>query len=187
MSETDLDQFEASFRGSPAEEAEMLDLYLKHGGDMGAVFDWLPCSDPARDAHRFADAVEAAVKAGTVPGPVTKKFSAWKKANVEGKPRPVDPLAPRAGGGKKKGGDSGEAGLALAMRQAAAVRLAGVVASVEARAGGGVGGKGGRKGGGGGRGASAPPAEPTEAEFAAAAARIEARRAGEGGGKRRKA
>ena len=33
---------------------------------MGRVFEWLPCSDPARDSHRFAAAVEAAVRAGGV-------------------------------------------------------------------------------------------------------------------------
>lgn len=182
VSEADLDGFEASFRGSPAEEAELLDLYTRHGGDMGAVFDWLPCSDPARDAHRFADAVEGAVRAGTLAEPVTAKFRAWKKVAVEGKPRPANPLAPRAKATKKKGGGD-EAALVLAMRQAAAGRLAGVVASVEARVGGG--GKG-RKGG---SGASTPPVEPSEAEFAAAAARLEARRAGGGGGeaKRRRA
>jgi len=176
VSDTDLDDFEASFRGSPGEEAELLDLYTKHGGDMGAVFDWLPCSDPLRDSHRFADAVEGAVKSGTLPGPVSAAFKAWKEVAVEGRPRPKDPLAPRAKKGKKLWGGGDGGALALAMRQAAAGRLAGVVASVEARAGGG--GKGGRKGG---RGASTPPVEPSEAEFAAAAARLEARRAGGGG------
>ena len=67
---------------------------------MGRVFEWLPCSDPARDSHRFAAAVEAAVRAGSVRS--FPKFKAWKKAAVDGKPAPADPLKPRGGGGRGK-------------------------------------------------------------------------------------
>ena len=72
------------------------------------VFEWLVFSDPKVDAHRFADAVRAAVAEGKARD--YKRFRTWA-ASVDARPRPKHPLAPRGSGvrkGRKKGG--GEAG-----------------------------------------------------------------------------
>lgn len=162
----DLDAYEDAFRGSADERREMLELYTRFRGDMRKVFDWLPCSDPARDAHRFADAVRAAVAAGDVkPYP---KFEAWFKSAVEGVPPPSDPLAPRTDRGRPAAPANDVKALAAAMRGAAEDRLAGVIASIEARTG---------KGKGKARAGARAPAEPTDAEFEAAAARLKKKRA----------
>ena len=70
------------------------------------VFEWLVFSDPKLDAHRFVDAVRAAVAEGRARD--YKRFRTWA-AGVDARPRPKDPLAPRGSGarkGKKKGGDA---------------------------------------------------------------------------------
>lgn len=61
-------------------------------------------SDPRRDAHRFADALRAAVADGRARD--HRKFRAWA-AKVDARPRPKgDPLAPRKRGrsNAEKGG-----------------------------------------------------------------------------------
>ena len=63
------------------------------------VFEWLMFSDSRRDAHRFADAVRAAVADGRAKD--YRRFRTWA-AGVDERPRPKDPLAGRAGGGKRK-------------------------------------------------------------------------------------
>lgn len=73
------------------------------------VFEWLVFSDPKRDAHRFADAVRAAVAEGRARD--YKRFRTWA-AGVDARPRPKDPLAPRGSGArkvKKKGGGDEQA------------------------------------------------------------------------------
>ena len=90
VEEADLDAYEDAFRGSAEEEGELLELHARFKGDMDAVFDWLPCSDPARDAHRFAGAVRAAVKEGEVAA--SKAFDAWAAKKVDGVPAPAHPL-----------------------------------------------------------------------------------------------
>lgn len=39
-------------------------LCRQHAGNMDRVFEWVICSEPALDSHRFMDAVEAAIKDG---------------------------------------------------------------------------------------------------------------------------
>jgi DnaJ family protein C protein 9 len=55
---------QAKYRGSEEEQQELLQLYEKHKGSMPRVFEWLMCSDPERDSHRFMDAIEAAIAKG---------------------------------------------------------------------------------------------------------------------------
>jgi hypothetical protein len=55
------------------------------------VFEWLICSRPEVDSHRFMDTVEAAIKGRQVQR--HKAFADWAKA-VKTRPRPKDPLAP---------------------------------------------------------------------------------------------
>lgn len=63
------------------------------------VFEWLMFSDSRRDAHRFADAVRAAVADGRAKD--YRRFRTWA-AGVDKRLRPKDPLAARARGGKRK-------------------------------------------------------------------------------------
>ena len=167
----DLDAYEDTFRGSDGERAELLELCARFSGDMKTVFDWLPCSDPSRDSHRFAAMVRAAVAAGDVKA--FPKFDEWAAAHVDGVPAPADPLAPRTDRGRPAAPQADVSALAIAMRGAAESRLAGVIASIEARTG-----KKGGKGKGARAAAGAPPAEPTDAEFEAAAARLAKKRKG---------
>lgn len=166
VEEADLDAYEDAFRGSAEEEGELLELHARFKGDMDAVFDWLPCSDPARDAHRFAGAVRAAVKEGKVAA--SKAFDAWAAKKVDGVPAPAHPLAPRAR--RPAAAASGPLAL-IAARAKAGAGLAGVIAGIEARAG----AKPGKRAPRGGRG-SKEDEEPSDADFEAAAARLAARK-----------
>ena len=79
---------------------------------------WVMCSDEAKDAHRFADAVDAAVADGSAP--LYKTFEDWAR-RVRAKPRAEGSLAePRKTANTKKKGkddDSGLAALILARRE----------------------------------------------------------------------
>jgi len=181
----DLDDYESQFRGSPEERRELFELYARFRGSMEKVFEWLVCSDPARDSHRFAADIRRGIAAKELeshPG-----FERWCKAKVDGKAPPAeDPLKPRpraaemeAASKKKKGGSVSS--LALQIRaNNGEDRLAGIIASIEARAGGGkkkAAAAAKRTGAGATKSKkqkAAPP--PTDEEFEAAAARLEARR-----------
>lgn len=212
---TDLDDYELRFRGSEEERRELLELYERFRGNMDKVFEWLVCSDPSRDAHRFAATVRSAAERGELPGgggsgggsdggegnggakmaqKLYPAFERWAKAKVDGKPPPAeDPLKPRPRAAEmereasKKKNNNSVSSLALQIRAAGEDRLAGVIASIEARAAAGKGGK--KKKGAGAAEAKAAAtattannnkkkskAPPTDEEFQAAAARLEARR-----------
>jgi len=136
VTEDDVDAFFRTYRGSEEERADVVAAYAKFHGDMGKVFMWVMCSDEAKDAHRFADAVDAAVADGSAP--LYKTFEDWAR-RVRAKPAPKDPLAePRKPANtKKKNPDkddaSGLAALILARRETRADDL---FASLEAKYGG---------------------------------------------------
>ena len=134
VTEDDVDAFFQTYRGSEEERADVVAAYAKFHGDMGQVFMWVMCSDEAKDAHRFADAVDAAVADGSAP--LYKTFQDWAR-RVRAKPAPKDPLAePRKTANTKKKGkddDSGLAALILARRETRADDL---FASLEAKYGG---------------------------------------------------
>ncbi|KDD76837.1 hypothetical protein H632_c91p3 [Helicosporidium sp. ATCC 50920] len=112
VTEDDIDAFSASYRGSEEEAKDLLELYVKHKGDMDAVLAWVMCSDASVDSHRFADTIEAAVAAGQAPA--FSRFQSWAK-RVRRKAAPKDPLRPPL---RKKNGNSksGEDSLALMIR-----------------------------------------------------------------------
>lgn len=181
----DLDDYELRFRGSPDERRELFELYARFRGKMEKVFEWLVCSDPARDRHRFAAAVREGIGAGELEG--FSAFDRWCKARVDGRAPPAeDPLEPRpraaemTAGKKGRSGGGGVSSLALRIRaNSGEDRLAGIIASIEARAAGGK-----KKARGAASKEKAAPqagkkkhkAPPTDEEFEAAAARLEARR-----------
>ena len=182
----DVAAFEREYRGSAEEARELRELYVKHAGDMDRVFAWLCCSRPEADSHRFCDALEAAVAAGEVPE--FPPFRAWA-AQVRRRPAPKkDPLQPGAsplpgaagngkgrgqGQGKGAGATGGGAALSLAeqIRGKQAGRAESLLASLEAKYGGGKGKKKEKKKRGGPGGA-----EISEEDFARAAARLQKKR-----------
>ena len=52
------------YRGSAEERRDIFQLYERHSGSMGHVFEWLMCSEPEVDSHRFMDMLQAAIAAG---------------------------------------------------------------------------------------------------------------------------
>ncbi len=130
VTEDDVDAFFRTYRGSEEERADVVAAYAKFHGDMGKVFMWVMCSDEAKDAHRFADAVDAAVADGSAP--LYKTFEDWAR-RVRAKPAPKDPLDTKNTKKKDKDDASGLAALILARRETRADDL---FASLEAKYGG---------------------------------------------------
>eukprot|EP00887_Chlorella_sp_A99_P007718 scaffold20.g7718.t1 len=158
VTEEDIERFEAEYRGSAEEAGDLLAYYTRFQGDMGQVFEWVMCSDPARDSHRFMDALNAAIKERRVKS--FKRYAAWAKCTAAA-PRPADPLAPR---GRSAAEHEGERALVAAIRGRQRSALGGTLDAIAARYG--VAPEGG--------------ACPTEEEFEAARTRLEARRGGGG-------
>jgi DnaJ homolog subfamily C member 9 len=86
-----LDSYHNKYRGSKEEEKEMLELYTRFKGNLKTVFDYLPCSDPDLDSHRFMDTIDAAIEAEQVEA--YSAYTKWKK-KVDKRERPKDPLKP---------------------------------------------------------------------------------------------
>lgn len=84
----DIDDYEFGFRGSPEETKELFELYGRFRGSMDKVFEWLVCSDPLRDNHRFA----AAVRKGIADKELEEypAFVKWCKAKVDGRAPPAE-------------------------------------------------------------------------------------------------
>jgi DnaJ family protein C protein 9 len=88
VTEADIEEFEANYRGSDSEKKDLIDLYKKYKGNMNRYksnvlasfmkpcqFDLLSsflyrlfcsmlCSDPKLDSHRFKDILDEAIAAG---------------------------------------------------------------------------------------------------------------------------
>lgn len=134
VTEDDVDAFFRTYRGSEEERADVVAAYAKFHGDMGKVFMWVMCSDEAKDAHRFADAVDAAVADGSAP--LYKTFEDWAR-RVRAKPAPKDPLAePRKPANTKKKGKDDATGLAALILARRETRADDLFASLEAKYGG---------------------------------------------------
>ena len=134
VTEDDVDAFFRTYRGSEEERADVVAAYAKFHGDMGKVFMWVMCSDEAKDAHRFADAVDAAVADGSAP--LYKTFEDWAR-RVRAKPAPKDPLAePRKPANTKKKGKDDASGLAALILARRETRADDLFASLEAKYGG---------------------------------------------------
>lgn len=87
VTEADIEEFEANYRGSDSEKKDLIDLYKKCKGNMNryaivylpaflqaGFFDFeifllrlfcsMLCSDPKLDSHRFKDILDEAISAG---------------------------------------------------------------------------------------------------------------------------
>ncbi len=52
------------YRGSDEEQRDVLQQYTSCSGDMNRVFDWVMCSRPEVDSHRFMDMIDTAIEKG---------------------------------------------------------------------------------------------------------------------------
>ncbi|CAL0310048.1 unnamed protein product [Lupinus luteus] len=93
VTEADIDEFEANYRGSDSEKTDLIDLYKKYKGNMNRLFCSMLCSDPKLDSHRFKDILDEAIDAGEIKS--RKAYQKWAKEVSETKP-PTSPLRKRA-------------------------------------------------------------------------------------------
>uniref|UniRef100_A0A6N2K9B8 Protein kinase domain-containing protein n=1 Tax=Salix viminalis TaxID=40686 RepID=A0A6N2K9B8_SALVM len=92
VTEADIEEFEANYRGSDSEKRDLIDLYKEWKGNMSRIFCSMLCSDPKLDSHRFKDILDEAISAGEVKR--TKAYQKWAKRISETKP-PTNPLKRR--------------------------------------------------------------------------------------------
>ncbi|XP_039070139.1 chaperone protein dnaJ 6-like [Hibiscus syriacus] len=89
VTEADIEQFEANYRGSESEKKDLIDLYKKYKGNMNKLFCSMLCSEPKLDSHRFKDLLDEAIAAGEIER--NQAYQKWAKKVSEIKP-PTSPL-----------------------------------------------------------------------------------------------
>ncbi|XP_057982439.1 chaperone protein dnaJ 6 [Malania oleifera] len=102
VTEADIEEFEANYRGSDSEKNDLIDLYKKYKGNMNRLFCSMLCSDPKLDSHRFKDIIDEAIAAEELKG--TKVYQKWAKQVSETKP-PTSPLKRREKSKKQSDAD----------------------------------------------------------------------------------
>ncbi|KAI4348729.1 hypothetical protein L6164_009416 [Bauhinia variegata] len=93
VTEADIEEFEANYRGSDSEKNDLIALYKECKGNMNRLFCSMLCSDPKLDSHRFKDMIDEAIAAGELKA--AKAYQKWAKQVSETKP-PTSPLRRRA-------------------------------------------------------------------------------------------
>ncbi|XP_024981594.1 chaperone protein dnaJ 6-like [Cynara cardunculus var. scolymus] len=154
VTEADIEEFEARYRGSESEKTDLIDLYNKYKGHMNRLFCSMLCSDPKLDSHRFKDIIDNAISSGELKS--TKAYKKWAKQVLDTKP-PTDSLR-RKEKSKKEPND-----LYAIISQRQSERKGGLdsmFTSLLSKYGGGQ-----------------PSSEPTDEEFEAARQNIEKRKA----------
>ncbi|XP_021893433.1 chaperone protein dnaJ 6-like [Carica papaya] len=154
VTEADIEEFEANYRGSDSEKKDLIGLYKKCKGKMKRLFCSMLCSDPKLDSHRFKDILDEAIAAGELKS--TKAYKKWAKQISEIKP-PTSPLRKRGKSGKQPEADL--LAVISQRRNERKDRFDSMFSSLLSR----YGGKAG--------------SEPTEEEFEAAQKKVESRRA----------
>ncbi|KAL7168944.1 hypothetical protein ACSBR2_034051 [Camellia fascicularis] len=102
VTEADIEEFEASYRGSESEKNDLIGLYKKYKGNMNRLFCSMLCSDPKLDSHRFKDILDEAIAAEVLKS--TKAYQKWAKQVSQTKP-PTSPLRRREKSKKKESED----------------------------------------------------------------------------------
>ncbi|KAK2983350.1 hypothetical protein RJ640_010727 [Escallonia rubra] len=92
VTEADIEEFEANYRGSDSEKNDLIDLYMKYKGNMNRLFCSMLCSDIKLDSHRFKDILDEAISTGELKS--TKAYQKWAKQVSAAKP-PTSPLRRR--------------------------------------------------------------------------------------------
>ncbi|CAO2037537.1 unnamed protein product, partial [Urochloa humidicola] len=156
VTEADIEEFEAKYRGSDSEKKDLKVLYKKYKGNMNRLFCSMICSEPKLDSHRFKDIIDEAIAEGELKS--TKGYEKWAKKISEMEP-PTNPLERRV----KKKRKSEENDLILAISQRKAERkdkfnsfLSSIMSKCDPKA---------------------SSSEPTDEEFEQARQRLESKRA----------
>ncbi|KAL8232696.1 hypothetical protein R6Q57_002474 [Mikania cordata] len=153
VTEADIEEFEAGYRGSESERKDLIDLYKKYKGHMNRLFCSMLCSDPKLDSHRFKDIIDDAISAGELQS--TKAYQKWAKQVPDTKP-PTNPLCHK----EKSKNESDDLYAIISQRQSdrkSSLDL--MFASLASKYGGGQ-----------------PSCEPTDEEFEAARQKLENRK-----------
>ncbi|KAF3321391.1 chaperone protein dnaJ 6-like protein [Carex littledalei] len=90
VTEEDIEEFEANYRGSDSEKNDLKELYAKFEGNMNRLFCSMICSDEKLDSHRFKDIIDDAISQGELKS--TKAYKKWAKKVSQTEP-PTNPLA----------------------------------------------------------------------------------------------
>ncbi|XP_058724007.1 chaperone protein dnaJ 6-like [Vicia villosa] len=98
VTEADIEEFEANYRGSDSEKSDLINLYKECKGNMSRLFCSMLCSDPKLDSHRFKDIIDEAIASGELKE--KKAYKKWAKKISETKP-PTSPLRRREKANKK--------------------------------------------------------------------------------------
>ncbi|XP_062218475.1 chaperone protein dnaJ 6 [Phragmites australis] len=155
VTEADIEEFEANYRGSDSEKKDLKDLYTKFKGNMNRLFCSMICSDPKLDSHRFKDIIDDAIAEGDLKS--TKAYEKWAKKISEMEP-PTNPLERRV---KKKKSEESDLILAISQRRAERKdQFSSILSSIMSKCD-----------------PKASSSEPTEEEFEKARKRLESKRA----------
>ncbi|XP_058073558.1 chaperone protein dnaJ 6-like [Magnolia sinica] len=151
VTEADIEEFEANYRGSDIEKKDLKDLYKKCKGNMNRLFCSMICSEPKLDSHRFKDIIDEAIAAGELKE--TKAYKQWAKQVSETKP-PTSPLKRK--GKSNKRADTDLVAVISQRRSERKEQFESMFSSIMAKYNGGE-----------------PSLEPNEEEFEAARRRLE--------------
>ncbi|XVF75837.1 hypothetical protein PTKIN_Ptkin13bG0218900 [Pterospermum kingtungense] len=154
VTEADIEEFEANYRGSDSEKKDLIDLYKKFKGNMNMLFCSMLCSDPKLDSHRFKDMLDEAIAAGELKE--TKAYKKWAKKISQIKP-PTSPL--RRKGKSTKQSESDLFAIISQRRSERKGQFDSMFSSLMSKYGGNA------------------DSEPTEEEFEAAQRKVESRKA----------
>ncbi|KAF6168303.1 hypothetical protein GIB67_018143 [Kingdonia uniflora] len=153
VTQADIEEFEANYRGSDTEKSDLKDLYKKFKGNMNRLFCSMLCSDPKLDSHRFKDAIDEAIAIGELKE--TKAYRRWAPKISEIKP-PTSSLKRKAKFDKASGAEL--YAIISQRRNVRKEKFDSMFSSIVAKCGGTT---------------SSVGSEPTEEEFEAARKRIE--------------
>ncbi|XP_010486910.1 PREDICTED: chaperone protein dnaJ 6-like [Camelina sativa] len=153
VTEEDIEEFEANYRGSESEKNDLIELYNKFKGKMSRLFCSMLCSNTKLDSHRFKDMIDEAIAAGEVKS--TKAYKKWAKEISEMEP-PTNPQKMRRK--PAKGADKDLYAMISQRRDERKEKFDTMFSSLVSRYG------------------SSADSEPNEEEFEAAQRKVESRR-----------
>ncbi|XP_022766736.1 chaperone protein dnaJ 6 [Durio zibethinus] len=154
VTEADIEEFEANYRGSDSEKKDLIDLYRKCKGNMNKLFCSMLCSDPQLDSHRFKDMLDEAIATGELKE--TKAYQKWAMKISQMKP----PTSPSRRKGKSTKQSESDLLAIISHRQSERKgRFDSMFSSLVSKYGGNA------------------DSEPTEEEFEAAQRKVESRKA----------
>ncbi|XP_047335525.1 chaperone protein dnaJ 6-like [Impatiens glandulifera] len=89
VNDSDIEEFEANYKGSLSEKNDLFNLYKQNKGNMNRLFCSMLCSDTRLDSHRFKDLIDDAIAAGELKS--TKAYQTWAKqvSKIEPTARPL--------------------------------------------------------------------------------------------------